>query len=57
MTWIFAALILFVSLVASSYNGAPTAKGSASAKDDKMQELMDAPPAKSAPKTTTAPNQ
>ena len=55
MTWIFAALILFVSLVASSYNGAPAAKGSANAKDDKMQELIDAPPAKSAPKSTTAP--
>ena len=57
MTWIFAALILFVSLVDSSYNSAPSEKGSATAKDDKMQEIIDAPPAKSAPKTTTPPKQ
>lgn len=50
LTWIFAALILFVSLAASSYNGQKSAKGEVTS-DPKMKELMDAP----AQKTTPAP--
>lgn len=49
LTWIFAAVILFVSLAASSYNGQGASKGSEVSKDSKMQELMDAKP----PKTST----
>lgn len=52
LTWIFAAVILIVSLVASSYNG-QTAKGSeAAASDPKMKEYIDAKPPKA---TTPAP--
>jgi preprotein translocase subunit SecG len=50
LTWIFAALILFVSLAASSYNGQKSSKGEVTS-DPKMKELMDAP----AQKTTPAP--
>jgi preprotein translocase subunit SecG len=49
LTWIFAALILFVSLAASSYNGQSSSKGGATTSDPKMKELMDAPAQKSAP--------
>ena len=49
LTWIFAALILFVSLAASSYNGQSSSKGGATTSDSKMKELMDAPAQKSAP--------
>lgn len=49
LTWIFAALILFVSLAASSYNGQSSSKGGETTSDPKMKELMDAPAQKSAP--------
>jgi preprotein translocase subunit SecG len=51
LTWIFAALILFVSLAASSYNGQKSTKGGEVTSDPKMKELMDAP----VQKTTPAP--
>jgi preprotein translocase subunit SecG len=47
LTWIFAAVILVVSLVASSYNGASTVgTGKVEAKDAKINELINAPAAK-----------
>lgn len=47
LTWIFASVILVVSLLASSYNGASTASaGKVEAKDAKIQELINAPAAK-----------
>ncbi len=49
LTWIFASVILLVSLVASSYNGAATSK-SQGFENSKNQELIEAP----APKTTPA---
>ena len=49
LTWIFAALILFVSLAASAYNGQSSSKGGETTSDHKMKELMDAPAQKSAP--------
>ena len=48
LTWIFATIILVVSLAASAYNGQGASKGDATTKDTKLQELMDAP----APKAT-----
>lgn len=47
LTWIFALIILLVSLAASSYNGSVTG-GSAGSSDPKMQELIDAKPPKPA---------
>jgi preprotein translocase subunit SecG len=52
LTWIFAALILFVSLAASSYNGQTSSKGGEVTSDPKMKELMDAPAQKSTPAPT-----
>jgi preprotein translocase subunit SecG len=52
LTWIFAALILFVSLAASSYNGQTSSKGGEVTSDPKMKELMDAPAQKSTPVPT-----
>jgi preprotein translocase subunit SecG len=39
LTWIFAAIILFVSLAASSYNGT---KGKEGAADSKLEKYIDA---------------
>lgn len=49
LTWIFAALILIVSLAASSYNGQTSSKGGEVSQDPKMKELMDAPAQKPTP--------
>jgi preprotein translocase subunit SecG len=63
LTWIFAAVILVVSLVASSYNGASTVgTGKVEAKDAKINELINAPAAKgntapTAPAAPAAPSQ
>ena len=66
LTWIFAAVILVVSLVASSYNGASTVgTGKVEAKDAKINELINAPAAKgnatpsapATPSSQTAPSQ
>jgi preprotein translocase subunit SecG len=46
LTWIFAALILAVSLFASSYNGQTGNGGEAKSSDSKMQEIIDAKPPK-----------
>lgn len=43
MTWIFAVIILLVSLSSSYYNGAPTGK-SGDSQDDKLKEMIDAKP-------------
>ena len=51
LTWIFAALILVVSLAASSYNGVSNGKSEAKSNDSKMQEYIDA----KAPKANPAP--
>lgn len=40
LTWIFAAIILFVSLAASSYNGTKSSAGSAT--DPKLEKYIDA---------------
>jgi preprotein translocase subunit SecG len=56
LTWIFAAIILLVSLAASSYNGVSTTKGKAeSTKDSKFDELIEAKPSKSNTVTPPAP--
>jgi preprotein translocase subunit SecG len=60
LTWIFAAVILVVSLVASSYNGASTVgTGKVEAKDAKINELINAPAAKgnTTPAAPAAPSQ
>jgi preprotein translocase subunit SecG len=60
LTWIFAAVILVVSLVASSYNGASTVgTGKVEAKDAKINELINAPSAKgnATPAAPAAPSQ
>jgi preprotein translocase subunit SecG len=60
LTWIFAAVILVVSLVASSYNGATTVgTGKVEAKDAKINELINAPAAKgnTTPAAPAAPSQ
>jgi preprotein translocase subunit SecG len=60
LTWIFAAVILVVSLVASSYNGASTVgTGKVEAKDAKINELINAPAAKgnATPAAPAAPSQ
>jgi preprotein translocase subunit SecG len=60
LTWIFAAVILVVSLVASSYNGASTVgTGKVEAKDAKINELINAPAAKgnATPAAPSAPSQ
>jgi preprotein translocase subunit SecG len=63
LTWIFASVILVVSLVASSYNGASTVgTGKVEAKDAKINELINAPAAKgnstpAAAPSTQAPSQ
>lgn len=43
LTWIFAVIILLVSLSSSYYNGAPTGKGG-DTQDDKLKEMIDAKP-------------
>ena len=48
LTWIFAAIIMLVSLVASSYNGVSKSTKTES-KDSKLQERIDAPVPKSTP--------
>jgi preprotein translocase subunit SecG len=57
LTWIFASIILLVSLVASSYNGAASATGVEGSKDSKLEEQINAPVPKSnaAPLTPTNP--
>ena len=60
LTWIFAAVILVVSLVASSYNGASTVgTDKVEAKDAKINELINAPAAKgnTTPAAPAAPSQ
>jgi preprotein translocase subunit SecG len=48
LTWIFASIILLVSLVASSYNGASSAKGKTEVStDSKLEEKINAPVPKS----------
>jgi preprotein translocase subunit SecG len=60
LTWIFAAIILVVSLAASSYNGVSTTKGKTESKDSKFNELIEAKPSKSStvapPAATPAPS-
>ncbi len=63
LTWIFATIILVVSLVASSYNGVSTAKGKVETPtDSKFDERINAPAPKgsnatpmTAPPATQAP--
>lgn len=43
LTWIFALIILLVSLSSSYYNGAPVGK-SVNSEDDKLKEMIDAKP-------------
>lgn len=43
LTWIFAVIILLVSLSSSYYNGASTGK-SGDSQDDKLKEMIDAKP-------------
>lgn len=57
LTWIFAAVILLVSLAASSYNGQGSATGTEVSGDSKMKELMEAPAPKSkTPSSAPVPN-
>jgi preprotein translocase subunit SecG len=49
LTWIFAAVILVVSLLASSYNGGTAKSGEVNSGDAKTQELINAP----APRTNS----
>lgn len=54
LTWVFASIILLVSLAASSYNGVSTTKGQQSSgvsKDAKFDERVNAP----VPKSTAKP--
>lgn len=61
LTWIFASIILLVSLVASSYNGASSAKGKTEVStDSKLEEQINATVPKSTkpmvdPATTPQP--
>jgi len=49
LTWIFASVILLVSLVASSYNGVSKGGKTESATDSKLEKLIDAPVPKGKP--------
>jgi preprotein translocase subunit SecG len=56
LTWIFAALILFVSLAASSYNGQKSTTGPIKASNSDMEEQMNAPSPKPIAPNQATPN-
>jgi preprotein translocase subunit SecG len=56
LTWIFATVMLLVSLAASSYNGSVGTDKKGEASDSKIQNLMDAKAPKTAPSTAPSNN-